>query len=91
MNYHIGKCPGFCCLKQPVSSIKYQVLRDYRKNIRAIKEILSGKRESLTKNLEKEMCQAAKKGDLEKAIELRDRISKLKRVFENAKIIRNTK
>ena len=91
LNYHIGKCPGFCCLKQPVSSIKYQVLRDYRKNIRAIKEILSGKRESLTKNLEKEMCQAAKKGDLEKAIELRDRISKLKRVFENAKIIRNTK
>ncbi len=89
LNYHIGKCLGFCCLKQPVSSIKYQVLREYKKNIRAIKEILSGERESLIKNLEKEMHQEAQNENLEKAIELKDRISKLKRVFENARIIQN--
>ena len=91
LNYHIGKCLGFCCLKKPELSIKYQVSRGYKKNIRAIKEILSGKKGSLIKKLEREMVQMAKNANLEKAIELKDKISKLKRVFENAKIIGNWK
>lgn len=90
LNYHIGKCMGVCCLKKPVESIRYPVLRDYKKNITAIKDILNGKRKSLVKNLEKEMKRSAKRGDLEKAIESKERLKKLKRVLENAKIIQES-
>jgi excinuclease ABC subunit C len=68
----------------------YQLLiTNYRKNIRAIKDILKGKRISLVRRLEKEMTGLGKSGDYEKAIELRGRIERVKRVFENAQIIRN--
>ncbi len=85
LNYHIGKCVGFCCLKKPTTNNLQ--LTTYKKNITAIKEILNGKRLSLVKKLEKEMEQLAKKSELEKAIELRNKISNLKRIFENARVI----
>lgn len=87
LNYHIGKCLGFCCLKKPVVSSKGYVVRNYKKNIRAIKDILSGKRVSLVKNFEKEMGKLAQKERFEEAMELQYKIGKLKRVFQNAQII----
>ncbi len=84
LNYHIGNCSGFCCLKKEVTAKQAAA---YKKNIAAIKEILSGKKKSLIKKFEKEMNAIAGKGNLEKAIELRDKIEKLKNVFENIRII----
>ena len=90
LNYHIGKCPGVCCLKHPDAISNFQFsISSYNKNITAIKNILNGKRVSLVKNLEKEMTLSAKRGNLEKAIELREILGKLKRVFENAQVILN--
>jgi len=101
LNYHIGKCPGFCCLKnnnpktlQPPSSPSYTPPRSYHSvryenNIKAVKKILSGKKNSLLKNMEKEMIKLGKEEKFEKAIELRKKIEKIKRVFENARIIQN--
>lgn len=86
LNYHIGKCLGYCCLKKP--TINALQLTTYQRNIRAIKDVLSGKRNSLVKKLEKEMGHLAKNNDLERAIELRNKISDLKRVFENARVIK---
>ncbi len=111
LNYHIGKCLGYCCLKSNSKIINAKnshnmsvrtcyenltysspdKLTAYKKNIRAIMDILSGKKSSLIKKLEKKMTQLAKKGELESAIELREKLGKLKRVFENAKIIPNVK
>ncbi len=99
LNYHIGKCSGYCCLKKQNPGDKGSTLKkpqgrtlnSYQKNIRAIKDILGGKRVSLIKKLEKEMGQLAQKGELEKAIELRNKIADLKRVFENARIIKNSR
>ncbi len=88
LNYHIGKCPGFCCLKKP--ALTDLQLSIYQENINAIKDVLNGKRVSLVKNFEKEMGQLAQKGELEKAIELRNKISDLRRIFENAMIIKNS-
>lgn len=87
LNYHIGKCPGFCCLKNPGLKTKAESLKQYRKNIKTIKDILSGKRVPLIKKLEKEMVALGKKEKFEEAIELRGKLEKLERVFENAKII----
>ena len=87
LNYHIGKCPGVCCLKN--ISIDIKIRQQYLKNIRAIKDILSGKKTSLLKGLEKEMVKLGKEEKFQEAIELRDKIEKIKRVFENARIIQN--
>lgn len=87
LNYHIGKCLGFCCLKNPELRITDYVLRIYEKNIKAIKDILSGKKTSLIKDLEKEMKILSGKQEFEKAIELKYKIEKLKRVFENAQVL----
>lgn len=48
LNAHIGKCPGYCCLKRP--STKTQITH-YKKNIRAIRDILVGKRASVVRRL----------------------------------------
>ncbi|MDP3697596.1 MAG: UvrB/UvrC motif-containing protein, partial [Candidatus Taylorbacteria bacterium] len=61
---------------------------DYQKNIKAVRNILNGKRIYVLKNLEKEMSRLAKKDDFEKAIDLRNKISQLQRVFKNAKVIK---
>ena len=122
LNYHIGKCPGFCCLKNKYLKDKSKIekkkieititknsynlpvragyknlvcnplhnIRKYEKNIGTIKDILTGKRESLIKKLKREMRQLAKNGELEKAIELRNKIVSLDRIFENARIIKNS-
>lgn len=90
LNYHIRKCPGYCCLKNPPLDQKKEALSAYRKDIKAIKEILNGKKNTLIKNLEKEMKQFGEKGEFEKAINLRNKIEKLKKVLENAKIIQDS-
>ncbi|MEK7536834.1 MAG: GIY-YIG nuclease family protein [Patescibacteria group bacterium] len=89
LNYHIGKCLGFCCLKQQNPNNAQLAINKqlYQKNIKATKDILSGRRESLIKNLKKELDGLAKKQEFEKAIELRNKVKKLEQVFENAKII----
>src|SRR3989344_1582950 len=87
LNYHIGKCLGFCCLKSGTSS---KDKKAYADNINAVREILNGKKNSFVKELRKEAGNAAKKDDFEKAIELRDKIEKLERIFKNARIIRSS-
>lgn len=89
LNYHIGRCIGFCCLKKPTTNNLQ--LMTYRKNIKAVKDILSGKRKSLIKNLTKEMSSAAKKEDFETAIGIRGKIEGLERIFENARVIKDSR
>jgi excinuclease ABC subunit C len=86
LNYHIDNCLGYCCLKNKKESNK-----EYKKNVAAIKQILTGKKNILIKKLTKEMNQSAKKEKFEKSIQLRGQIEKLRRVFENARIIQETK
>ena len=89
LNYHIGKCLGFCCLKNNPELVERTAEQKtkYQKNIKTIKDTLSDKKESLIKKLNKELDQLSKNQEFEKAIELRNKIEKLKRVFENARII----
>ncbi|MEK7525427.1 MAG: GIY-YIG nuclease family protein [Patescibacteria group bacterium] len=83
LNGHIGACLGFCCLKKPENPNR----KSYLSNIRAIKEVLSGKRTSLIKRLEKEMKERGKRLKLEEASAIQGKIEKVRRVFENAQII----
>ncbi|MBI2674525.1 MAG: GIY-YIG nuclease family protein [Candidatus Yanofskybacteria bacterium] len=98
LNYHIGKCPGICCLKTTnilnrSTKLSYdnfvELKNRYQKNVKAIKDILNGKKTSLLKKLEKEMIALGRKEEFEEAIELRNKIEKIKHVFENAQIIKS--
>ena len=88
LNYHIGKCPGYCCLKKQTDRSQTQ---DYKRNIKAMMDILAGKKDSVLKKLKKELNLLAERQDFEKAIDLRDKIEKIEKVFENAKIIQDAK
>ncbi len=103
LNYHIGRCIGWCCIKEQktevaptlegrspdriVGRVKNKELESYRRNIRAIKDLLTGKRETLIRALEKEMKTLGSAQKLEDALALQRKIEKVKRVFENARII----
>jgi excinuclease ABC subunit C len=91
LNYHIGKCPGFCCLKNSELRITNYELSQYKKNLKAIREILSGKKSSVIKKLDKEMKNQSQKQEYEEAMELQYKIDRIKRVFENARILQSEK
>jgi len=85
LNYHINKCLGICCLKGPQKKSL-----QYRDNIKAIKEILNGKRAKLIKELHVKMDALARTDDLGAAIALRTKLERLERIFENARIIKSS-
>jgi len=57
--YHLGLCPGVC-----INAISE---RDYRKNLRRLKLFLSGRKDQVLLDIEKEMKAASSKLDFEKA------------------------
>ena len=64
--YHLGLDPG---LEEGKTS-----LEDYRANLRKLMAVIEGKRKSVEKELEKEMQEAAKTSDFEKAAKIRNQM-----------------
>jgi excinuclease ABC subunit C len=84
LNAHIGKCPGYCCLKAPASAAQKT---EYRKNLRAVTDILDGRRDALIGRLERRMKALGHAHQLEDAYALQKRIERIRRVFENAQLV----
>ncbi len=72
LNYHIGLSPG---LEQGKTS-----LEEYRANIRKLASYLKGNRVALTKEIEKEMKQAAANQEFEKAAKLRNQLQAMRQL-----------
>lgn len=70
----IGLCPGVC-----TGEISR---REYRKTIRNIKLLFSGEKKTLLRTLKKEMREAAKAQEFEKAAALRNQISALEHIHD---------
>lgn len=70
--YHIGRCSGPCAGK--ISQ------KDYMKNVRKLKKLLSGDSAEIIRDLEKSMKLASKELNFEKAVEYRDLIKSVKTV-----------
>lgn len=85
LNYHIGNCPGFCCLKDGGNR---QAQTEYQANIKAIADMLSGKRKLIMKKMIKDLAALAAKNDFDKAEKLKIKLRGLRRIFENASIIK---
>lgn len=78
-HYHLGRCTGACA---------YPAARaQTRKNIRAIINILSGKRQTLLKKMERDMKAAAAHEQFTKADEIKKRIERLHAVFAHTTAI----
>lgn len=99
LNYHIGKCLGYCCLKERPDEVitseekkkRAEVKKVYLENIKAIKSVLAGKRVSLIKSIESDMKKEAQNGNLDEAIILREKAAALRRIFENAVVLKKRK
>lgn len=91
----IGACLGVCCLSNnaasPYADAAERKMR-HKKNAHAIIDILSGKRASVLKKLERAMHNASAAHDFERAIALRDQLSALQNIFAHrAPLLRDSK
>ncbi|MFW5714831.1 MAG: excinuclease ABC subunit UvrC [bacterium] len=77
--YHIGRCSSPCTGK--ISKT------DYMKHVEGAKQLLSGETDDLIQDLEKQMSQAARDLNYEKAAELRDTIEAVKTVGESQEVV----
>ena len=78
----LGLCEAPCELK--VQSAKFKV----RKNIKNLIKVLRGQKNSVVKNLQKEMRLASQKQNYEKANELKKQIMALENVFSHSHILK---
>ena len=78
LNYHIKKCMAPC--------MGYVSKEEYRKQINQIISILEGKTDELIKELQKEMQEASKNMEYEKAQDLRDKIYAIERITKKKKV-----
>jgi excinuclease ABC subunit C len=88
--YHLDRCPAPCTLDSKimdVPEIRNKIEKEAKKNAKAILDIAKGKKTQVLKDLEKEMKEASKKRDFERAGKARDRIAALNRVMLNARVL----
>lgn len=78
LNYHIGKCVAPCTGN--FSKNDYDIL------IKEICDFLEGKTSDIIKRLHREMLEASAELEFEKAADLRDKINRLKELFEKQNI-----
>jgi len=78
LDFQLGRCPG------PYTGNISK--KDYQRNIRGIEMILSGKKKSLIKKLEKEMKAFSQKHEFEKAADSRNKIFALQHIRDVALI-----
>jgi len=80
LNYHIGKCDGFCRSDGPDQA-------EYRARIDQAARLFSGKYRQLTAELQQQMEEAAEALAFEKAAALRDRIRALEVLGKQQQVI----
>jgi excinuclease ABC subunit C len=88
--YHLGRCPAPCILKTKSAEeigLMEKIKKECQRNAENVFKIIQGKKKEVLKRLKKEMKEAAKKEDFERAAKIRDQIFSLERVLEHGKIL----
>ena len=80
LNYHIGKCDGFCRGDGPDGA-------EYRRRMEQAAGLFSGKLRQVSAAMEQEMAEAAENWEFEKAAALRDRIQALSVLSKEQQVI----
>jgi len=81
LNAAIGRCHGYCCLMKADRTAQIANRRSYRKGIRSIAAILSGRSKKLTAALKRDMRFASRTLHYERAALLRDQIVAIENIF----------
>lgn len=89
VNSQIGKCPGYCCIKERPADPEERA--HYAQNIHAVLDILSGKRNAIVKNLKKLMREASLQQKYEEAARLRDQIYGLEAFYRHRGIAKSSR
>ena len=86
----IGRCLGICCLnKSKFGATEYaNIKKVYQKNIRYIKNILSGKHKHVIKILTGEMKKSSAEQSYEAAGQIRNQLQALENIFKHRFIIK---
>lgn len=79
LNYHMGKCDGYCREEVP--------LQQHQEAIRQAIRLLEGKFSEVEKELREEMTQAAEQLEFEKAAFLRDRLHAIELLGKRQKVV----
>jgi excinuclease ABC subunit C len=90
LNVEMGRCPGICCLKPELAAKQpgfKKKSRQYRKNIAALKKIITGKKQKPVSDLNQRMKKAAVEENFEKAAILRDQVENLRKIFSHQKVL----
>lgn len=88
----VGKCLTICCLKVSARAgmparERTELTHQYRKNIRAIKAILTGRNKQLRHALKQSIEIAAKRHRFEYAAKLRDQYLALEDIFQHERVL----
>ncbi|MBI3305197.1 GIY-YIG nuclease family protein [Candidatus Parcubacteria bacterium] len=88
----LGKCLGLCCLKAQArlklpATERAELTSAYRRNIRSLKAILTGRKKDLLKTLKQGIIAAAKRQDFEAAAKLRDQYRGLEELFAHERVL----
>ena len=83
LNAQIERCLGFCCDKNKLQTANNKLQNEYRKNIKNIEAVLSGKRVRLLSVLKKQMRDVARRQLFERAGKLRDQIEGIENIFKH--------
>lgn len=83
LNSQIGKCLGFCCNKSNSEFRISNFEKEYRKNIKSIMAILTGKKKKLLADLKRQMRDAAQKEDFERAAKIRNQTESIENIFSH--------
>lgn len=95
--YDLSRCPAPCLIekeKKVREKLHKQTKgrqKEYKNNIKKIKEVLEGKRQKVLKDFRKEMQELAKKEEFEKASVIRDKTEALSQIFSHKTIFDNQK
>jgi len=93
VNDEIGKCIGVCCLNPKLINSQTDhslnsARRNYLKNIARIRALLLGKHRAIERTVKKEMLQASRAKDYERAARARDELAALDRVFAHQQFVK---
>lgn len=83
LEYYIGRCPGPC-----IGAI---TRKEHKKVIKQIVQFLEGKQETIVRDLERQMNEAAEAMEFEKAALYRNRIEAIRKVIEGQRIAAKVK
>ena len=86
--YHLGRCPAPCLIKTKLEEkiLFEKIKKECQKNAKNVFQIFQGEKTQVLKNLKKEMKEASKLQDFERAAKMRNQIEALEKILANAKI-----